>query len=364
MATSADDIKISKFIISDSDDSTRLKFVELEYLAPMGGGQSKADGSGIYRYIKNNQRVFVKSSNSYPADDIAEILTSGIFKKYIKDRTSAKFSECRFGIHPNGNRYVLSFGLPNWRSLNDCCAHDINYDYILKDTRLKKELSIILVLSYLFGDYDIHKNNIGFFLGDDGLVHIGKIDHGWAFASLFSDKYNLLDSISPINTSRGTHYIGPFPTNHFQDYSELYESSEFTNVAHILLKSGNIDLLGRCSHNVIRTIDNINDLLLLAQHIQIPDGKIPANVTPSELQSILSDNLHVIFQERAERLKQTIFPPKPVISGDPSTFVHFTTPEQAGSYDKKDDWCRIESPSSSCNDDHDWVKLSPTTKAR
>lgn len=48
------------------------------FIKPLGGSQSKSLYSGCYVY--NNKLFYIKSSKHYPADDVTEVYSAGLFK--------------------------------------------------------------------------------------------------------------------------------------------------------------------------------------------------------------------------------------------------------------------------------------------
>ncbi len=377
-------------------DSSLQEYVRI---GKMGGAQKKAEIAR--QYESRGRRYFIKSSLDYPADDAIEVVASSLMQGLIPAETNpnpqigALIAPARFAISTEKTEkqvYVRSEAFPSFTQLVDIkgvkwlglrsddpvmipmfganplfgsnkrrlvsfLLDDADSPLTLTErSRLRRELSQLLVSAYLVGDYDVQPKNIGLYRGEDGKFHFCKIDHGWAFANLGKAKYleekaavKPIDARKAVIAKKATHAKGAVPTNHFNDYPDITSSKEFKEVVREMTSGEN---LARLTENIQVALENIDKLpddkkltyyQLLANHMglqlryQDASGNALHAKTRSELialmlcaakEQIASALLHIVTS-RALALHHQQFPgesPKATILDDHSEFASSTTP--------------------------------------
>ena len=222
-----------------------------------GGKQKKALGTGFYFTKGKKSKYYIKRSEEFPADDIAEIITAGLGRSILEslnDETSALnhedlFAECTSvtANTPSHEVFVRSTCAPNWkelykhwggsnffldmfRTLKDKKTFQIVKDL---DKKQKQQLSIILATCLWLGEYDCGSQNIG----KDQNGNIVKIDHGWGLVNICKKRHSIvrLFEHKDLFGTRGTHKNSGIPTNHFNDFKYLIKTPFFTDALENLI---------------------------------------------------------------------------------------------------------------------------------
>lgn len=316
--------------------------LKLKFQKSINGKQPKLMYSGCYEV--NSTNVFIKASASHPADDVVEVLAANILNNVALSNSSTRFAPCEFVFAPDQIRYVLSCGFRGWTSLADIYSGKISieinkepssflasireyfncsYTKFLhpseNDTpvhqevksRLIREFAEILVLCYLLGDYDVQPENIGLYLGEDGQVHFGKIDHGWTLASLCA---NIIDSQPSLTTPilpfghLGTHTMAKLPKNNFTNYPFILDSCEFRQVLRHQTDTENLEKILLSIKNNIHCVQALDDLKLLAAHLNIPEAEITSIDDINLLQKTIYDKLAKVIKARSTKLIEDYIP--------------------------------------------------------
>lgn len=244
-------------------------------IAVDGGAQAKALKAGFYKKVKkmpastNNDaaqnngsaqktankkallkkeqtlRVFLKRSKKHRGDDFAEEITS-----YALNRLGVNAASCSLHIADDGNVYIGSEYLPNYRPLvskkerkklgfwGSNPKSRQNKDFIhsrFNSDQQKSDMCDIIVSNYLMGNTDIHAGNNGHFekINEDGEIEIrvGAIDFGWGTADLCKDlencKVDFYKSLPFFGKKGGHTSYGGIPTGHAVDYATLLNSPYF-----------------------------------------------------------------------------------------------------------------------------------------
>lgn len=219
-----------------------------------GGKQKKALYTGFYK--KLNELFVFKKSEDFPADNIAEVVTSSLLTDFIDEKNVIPYE---FQKNQLDNSFYLrcpvkkdfdTIGsllknkkgfLHQWVGANPTTSQNKKYIQDCFDDKeisrggdpavLKKDMANILAGCLLLNDVDCQVENIALYTDIDGRRRAAKFDDGWGLAN-FCDpdnaKVDLFGSLKFYGNS-GTHEKTTLPTNHFIDYPFILHSIEFAD---------------------------------------------------------------------------------------------------------------------------------------
>jgi hypothetical protein len=319
-----------------------------------GGKQKKAVGSGLHEDLVDLSAWFLKASAEFPADDVAEVLSSHLMRRLADIMgSSAGVARCDFFSLPtqtfvgsrvfhdfsdlttqrerdkDGKRSAIAFpdkfmGANPMTEANKAKLMERftpqpgdTRAQVEDKSRLRQEFADLLAVNLAVGNWDVQPKNFGFYTGDDGKVHVGTIDFGWGLANMgaqgnvakFSNStFNIFDAKSMIGT-RGTHVNAALPTNHFNDYPDMFRShaqgqsqSAFEKTCHnpqIRNLAEHPEQIAELVNTALdETIDRhgpddtarIQNYVLLAQHMHIKVEKYQGKTLP-EIRAVVAQTV-------------------------------------------------------------------------
>lgn len=254
------------------------------------GAQKKARMTGVYK--QNEKQFYIKKSEKFTADNIAEVLTSRILKELI----TTQAIEYTFIVDPTDNSvYVASeilSGSKTLKKLNPDVLKiigigtganpllDSHKDKIYESlsAEQRQDMGQILAACALVNEGDCQVGNILCY-EDNGIQRAAKFDDGWGLADLCRpgfQRISLFDSIGLIGKS-GSHRsrIGGKPTNHYNDYPKIIKSQDFVDGIQTVLNNFDRDSILKLVNNTLAEIrekygdQNKEALSAFAKHIGI-----------------------------------------------------------------------------------------------
>jgi len=230
-------------------------FEGLAIKSALGGGkQKKARYTGFYTHTSNNTQMSVlKKSEDYPADNVAEVVTSSLlvniigaqnaipytFKKsvddglYLQSEVRPAFKDLEQVLHSNLKKKKGFFpSLPRWGWLASnpiTQRNKKNIDACFSTPQLRKDMANVLAGCLLVLDVDCQVKNICFYTDTNGDRRIAKFDDGWGLADICKPENAKVDLFGSLKSygDRATHKNAGLPTNHFIDYPYILHSMEF-----------------------------------------------------------------------------------------------------------------------------------------
>ena len=201
-----------------------------------GGKQKKALWSGFYTHSSHLYYLKHVTDYDFLADDLVEVIASNVATAL---GLGHRFAQCHHIRSKHNEVFVASLCTPGFKPImntegrftsrltpteKDALVQELNETEVA-------ELSEILVLSLMLGDYDANVGNVGR-TAKQGLV---KIDHGWALEHICSSKQIVLQQeLDPLR------YLNRIaPTNNFNDYTKIMRTERFLNKVEELIKRFN-----------------------------------------------------------------------------------------------------------------------------
>lgn len=228
-----------------------------------GGKQKKAMWSGFY--IKSANLYYLKHVTDYDflADDLVEVITSNVATAL---GLGHRVAQCHHVRSEHNEVFVASLCTPGFKPIMNTegrftsrlTPNEKEYlDQALTPYE-KAELSEILALSFMLGDYDCNVGNVGR-TTKQGLV---KIDHGWALEHICTSKQIVLQQ--ELDPFRYLNRIAP--TNNFNDYKKIIKTEHFLNKVEELIKRFNKEKIN------ITLCETVKNFYLTYEGANIPKG--------------------------------------------------------------------------------------------
>jgi hypothetical protein len=313
------------------------------------GAQEKAPGTGIY--TKDGKYWNIKAAIKYPADDVAEVVTSGILTALIgkeisvsyhfiapppsikrnDQQTPEKYTVSEIftnnGAYPPTIKSVLQQDRQFWVVGSDPTfeRHKKNIQRILEGQELngnfkipkdrnsrKRDLGKILAGCLLLGEYDVQVGNLVLYKDKQNNERVASFDHGWGLVDLCTDKHKkirLFEKKGMIGPARGTHGRIGLPTNHFNDYPDIILSQEFVAGLSTVIESQ--ESLGEKVEAVLQEVvdafeepeKQIKQFKYLAEHIGLSLTHV--ETTPLKVKNYIAEKLKERLDHRMNGLRIT-----------------------------------------------------------
>ncbi len=319
---------LKKDLVTDESLGHPFKSEGLSYHSPLGEGQQeKAQYTAFYGDVKNvvvSREYAIKRSQDYPADDIAEVVTSSLLVKIIGEDNAVPYT---FIKSTNDGIYLKSDVRNNFKDLEGIFKSkfkktkgwlasnprtDENKDKIhacFTSKQLKKDMANVLAGCLLVLDVDCQVKNICFYTDGQNTTRIAKFDDGWGLAEICKPKnakVDLFEHLSMFGT-RATHKKAGLPTNHFIDYPYILHSIAFVDSLQAVGQKAksNID---KDVQTALEKIDNAypdqpTELMKaykkFAAHLGI---KLKSNVSTEQIKNTIQSELSKALTSRAESM--------------------------------------------------------------
>lgn len=230
---------------------------------PEEGKQIKAKGTGKYMSTRTNNIYYVKRSNFFPGDDLAEYISSQILTALVGDNAA----ECQLVLNNLTKQTFLASQVAQG-TLHEAlqkqgkisgCWHEAARDSVyskLQRRSLQADFAQILAASMLIGDYDIHPGNFILYKDKHGHDRIYKMDHGWGLHNIFSSSDGNIMAVRRAFGMYGS-WFRLMPTNHFNNYPDLIYNEDFITAIDSVLEKSNTDHLSRILEGSIDRIGRL-----------------------------------------------------------------------------------------------------------
>lgn len=285
------------------------------------GKQAKKRGTGIYHDRISNRKYYVKASEKYPADDMADVTGSIFLNALIGEKQTIRYKLIK-NKH-EGINYVYSEIRPHSVKLSE---KDIAYRSFLKGwvgcspttdasreriyqtcfankPQLIRDMAKILVGCLVNLDLDCQVDNIVEYTDETGNRRLAKFDGGWMLAGILKDKHKIIKLFDKKDRmgKKATHIEGligsPLPANHYGfDYPKIIQSKEF------------VEEIEAASQNLRKLVDSVIPALNeIAEKNKLGD---PEETERLQLKAFKTYAQHLGYKDienkSAEKLKQDI----------------------------------------------------------
>lgn len=287
------------------------------------GKQTKAIGTGIYKSVRTNNLYYVKRSDSFPGDDIAEYISSQILLSLV-DESAA---QCALIRNNSSNEIFLASLIAPGRNHEalqkqgkvagcwDKESRENVYKKLQKNS-VQTEFARTLAASMLIGDYDVHPGNFILYKDMNNTSKIYKMDHGWGLHNICSSDASSIMGIRPAFGLYGI-WFRFMPTNHFGNYPELIYSGNFLFAIDHVLEHYNQDYITSSIDGSLRKIEalypknykkQLELFSLIAAHIGDLDfsSLLPANASLEEQCRIAKIRLSTVIITSLENRKNKL----------------------------------------------------------
>lgn len=327
-----------------SKESEPFKGFKAKQNPTSGGKQVKKRDTG--RYKKGNADWYIKSSQTYPADDISEVVTSKLMVSLIGEERAVPYqfithqstkeqyvgSEIRKGGKSLAELIQKPTGL-GWTSgwLGSNPRNKSNKEKIhraIEHFKVQEDMANILATCLLLKEEDCQVENIIFYPTSNpnrdptkpssNILRACKFDDGWGLANICRPKNKKVNLFGQKDFfgSRGTHKRAGIPTNHFIDYPDLIHSEHFTKALRNVAEKSEKEI----DREVDAQIKNITDVFKLddpikseqaqlkalenfAKHIGLKPESSKELSNKDNLTAYIKANLKETLQERAKSMK-------------------------------------------------------------